>query len=266
MKISITLATLGLVLSGCENRSQENRASSFAVVKQERELRVGYVPIAPWIIKDPNTGALSGSLVDSINSIGRASRIRITFVEESWGTFVAGLQSRRYDLSIVPAFLTIPRAESLAFTDPVTCLGNSALVRRGDARFTNVYDLNRSGVRIAVVQGEQGHDFARVALGNATLVPIATNDLNVVFTEVLTGRVDAALGDIWYIDQFSQRHEGVTDIAPGRPYSTLPASWAVRYGDDDLRLFINTSLTYLRGTGQTAVLNQRYQVPQSECR
>jgi len=229
--------------------------------KNNGTLTVGYVILAPWVQKDPRNGTLSGAYIDLIEEIARQSSLKLTYVETTWPTFPASLANGTFDVSIVPSYITIQRANAISFTNPISYLGNTAIVRSTDDRFKSVYDLNKAGIKVSVMQGEQGHDFARVSLPHAEISALATGDQNLIYTDVLTGRSDAALGDIGSISSFLTRNPGLKDIAPGAPYSILPVSWAVRYPDQAMRSFLNSSIEYLHGNGIIAAVHKKWKVP-----
>jgi ABC-type amino acid transport substrate-binding protein len=82
-----------------------------------------------------------------------------------------------------------------------------------------------------------------------------------LFTEVVTGRADAALSDTYNVGQFVKAHKEVRDLLAGKPYSVLPVAWAVRYDDVSLWQFLNSSLSYLEGNGFLREAGEKYELP-----
>src|SRR6202035_1908376 len=64
------------------------------------ELKIGYIPAPPGTIKDPISNGISGFYVEGIREIARQMGVKPVFVETTWGTFVAGLQSGQFDMAI----------------------------------------------------------------------------------------------------------------------------------------------------------------------
>lgn len=256
----IAVSLLGL--AGCDQRpANAPFEDAFYRAKQDGILKVGYVVLEPWVLKEPRSGNLSGAYIDLVSEIGRQSNLRIEYTETTWATFAASLASGTFDVSIVPSYITIQRANAVAFTVPISYLGNTAIVRSDDNRFASVFDLDRPGVKVSVLQGEQGDDFARASLGKATISALAGGNQSLVYTEVLTGRSDAALGDVGSIPAFISNNPGVKDIAPHAPYSVLPVSWATRYQDQAMRTFLNSSIEYLHGSGIMEAIHKKWNVP-----
>jgi ABC-type amino acid transport substrate-binding protein len=245
-------ASLLLGVTACNRPGASNPAKedSFSKVKRTGVLRVGYIVAPPWIVRDPKTGELSGTSIDTINEIARLMEVKLEFEEANFATFAAGLQSGKYDLSIAPIFSTIPRAKVVAFTQPQMYLGNSAIVRRNETRFKTLEDIDQVGVVVAVTQGEQGHEYAKANFKKAQIKVISGGDQSMTYSEVLAGRADVALGDAWFIGKFVAEHAEARDLFPDSPYNVTPIAWSVRYEDMPLLTFVNTSLDYLDTTGK----------------
>ena len=253
-------------LVGCGNQPATPAAAPtsstqdvFARIKKEKVLRVGYIVAPPWIIRDDKTGALSGTSVDTINEIARVMGAKVEFTEATFATFTAGLQTHKFDLSIAPTFSTIPRALSVAFTNPQMYVGNSAIIKKGDTRFKTLQDIDKKGVTVAVTQGEQGDEYAKTNFKKATIKVLSVGDQSLTFTEVLSGRADVALGDAWFTAKFTANHPQVRDLFADNPYNLTPVAWAVRQEDLQWLNFINTCLDELDSSGKLADLDRKYE-------
>lgn len=258
--IVICLVLLAITLSGCVKKqtSPKKEEDAFKRIKREGVMRIGYIPASPWAIRDPKTGELSGTFVEAINAIAHDMDVKVEFVEATFATFIAGLQSKKYDLSIAPTFSTITRAKSVAFTIPLMAAGNSAIVRKDDNRFKTLEDIDQKGIVVAVTQGEQGHEYAKNNFENAEIKVLAGGDQNLTFSEVLAGRADIALGDSWFSAKFAAEHTEVRDLFADNPYNVTPVGWAVRYEDQSLLTFINTALEYLDTIGKLDEIDKKY--------
>jgi polar amino acid transport system substrate-binding protein len=221
-------------------------------------MRVGYVVYPPTVVKNPNTGELSGHFVDAARFIADVMKVRVQFVEATWSTFVAGLQSGQFDLSIAATYRTIPRATAVAFTTPIIYIGNGAIVRRGDTRFRSLSDFDKPAITIAVAQGEASHEYALQHLPTAHLTVLSTADLSQPLTEVIAGRADVGLADAWTTAQFAAKHPEVVDLFAGQPYDLTPVGWAVRQNDTEFLNFVNTAVDYLISTGRMRDWERKY--------
>jgi len=66
---------------------------TFEKIIRAKSMNVCYVQWPPSVIKDPNSGELSGLLVDMIERIGEDGGFKVNYVESSWGGFGADLQT-----------------------------------------------------------------------------------------------------------------------------------------------------------------------------
>ena len=183
---------------------------------------------------------------------------KVQFVEASWDTFIAGLQTHKYDISIAPTFTTIPRAMSVSFTQPQIYVGNSAIVRSNDGRFKTLDDIDKQGIVVAVTQGEQGDEYAKTNFKRAKIEELSGGNQDLTFTEVLSGRADIALGDAWYTVKFAEKHPQVIDLFAKDPYNLTGIAWAVRPADVELLNFLNTAIDDLNSNGKLKQFDKKY--------
>jgi len=227
-------------------------AQSMDRILSEKKIKIGYIPSPPGTIKDPKTGEISGFYVDAVRLVFKTANIEPEFVETTWGNFVTGLQSGQFDLSIAGTFATVPRAAAVEFTKPISYLGYSAIVKKGDTRFHELADLNRADIKIAVVQGGASVEYAKENFPKAPLATLATGNLLAPFVEVTAGRADVGIEDAWQAKRYAREHPEVTDLFDGRPYNVLPIAWSVKRGNTDLLNFMNTAIDWL-------MINDRFQ-------
>jgi polar amino acid transport system substrate-binding protein len=224
--------------------------TTWARVNKAHRLRIGYIIFPPAVVKDPQTGVLGGHFVATVQEIARQAGWSTEFVATDWATFTAGLNTGKFDVSIAPTFVTIPRATAVGFSRPLFYAGNSAIVKKSETRFDSLGSLNRAEVRLAVTQGEAGYEFAKQNLPHAQLIIHPGPDQSLTFSDVLSGRADAALGDAYATSQFAAGHPDANDLFARRPYNLTPVSWAVATDDVRLLQFLNDSIEALDSQGK----------------
>jgi ABC-type amino acid transport substrate-binding protein len=228
------------------------QAQTLDRILAEKKVKIGYIPSPPSTIKDPKTGNLSGFYVDSVRLVFGLVNVEPVFVETTWANFVTGLQSGQFDLSIAGTFATVPRAAAVEFTKPISYLGYSAIVKKGDTRFKSLADLNREGIKIALVQGGASVEYAKENFPKAQLVTLSTGNLLAPFVEVTAGRADVGIEDAWQAVRYAREHPEVENLFADQPYNVLPIAWAVKRGNNDLLNFMNTAIDWL-------MINDRFQ-------
>ena len=250
-RLSFACFVVMLLFANCDRTPDVGRTSVLAEINSKKIVKVGYVVFPPCVFKNPNTGQLEGHFVATIEEIAKQADWKIEFQEAEWSTFAAGLNTRRFDVSIAPTFVTIPRAKTVSFTRPLLYAGNSAIVRANETRFTDIASLDQANVKIAVTQGEAGHEYARSNFKHAEIVAHPGSDQTLTMQDVVSGRADAALGDAYVTAAFAAQHAGaVKDLFAGRPYNLTPVSWAVRSSDAELLSFFNSCIESLDSQGK----------------
>ena len=227
-------------------------------ITESGELNVCYVEYPPAVIKDPNTQSLSGHFVDTLENIAKEMGVKVNYQETSWTTFIIGLKTGKCDLSIAPTFKTINRAKSVSFTRALFYAGNSAISMRGNNRVSSLEDLEKEGLKIAVTQGEAGHEYAKANLPSAELIVHPGPDQSEAFSDVSAGRADVALGDFWATKMYAREHPEVRDVFAADPYNLMPVGWAVRTEDVEWLNFVNTALETLESQGKFEEFEGKY--------
>jgi ABC-type amino acid transport substrate-binding protein len=239
------LAFLFGVVACNKDTSTTNLTNSSTLQKviAANKIKVGYIVFPPTITKNTTTNQLDGHHVEAIKEIARVNKWEIEFIESDWATFTTGLNSQRFDVSIAPTFVTVPRALSVDFTRPLFYAGNSAVAKIGEKRFTSIASLDQPNVNIAVTQGEAGDEYAKANFKKAKVTSFSGSDQSAAFQAVASGRADIALGDAYATAKFTQANsQKVQDLFAKNPYNLTPVSWAVRKGDSEMLNFLNSSL------------------------
>src|SRR4051794_4522043 len=177
-------------------------------ILKDRKIKIGYIPSPPGTIKDSSSGEVTGYYVDGVRYIFKTINVEVEFVEATWANFAAGLTSGQFDLSIAGTFATVTRAAAVEFTKPVSYLGYSAIIKKGDDRFKDLADLNREGIKIAVIQGGASIDYAKENFPKATLVMTSGGNLLAPFVEVSAGRADVGIEDAWQARRYAKEQPG----------------------------------------------------------
>ena len=164
-----------------------------------KAIRVGYIVYPPSLIKDPNTGKLSGIFYDALNDAGQKLGVKIDWVGEStWGTLLEDVNSGKFDMIGSPVWQSSPRATQADFTIPLMYSVIGVYVRPGDHRFDNNYAaINSPDVKISIIDGELAQTIAKEQFPNATVVSLPqTAQVSEDFLNVQTGKADVAFEEL----------------------------------------------------------------------
>jgi len=247
-----------LALSGCGQQPAGPAASTVDKIRSSHVLHASYITYPPFVIKDPNTGNLSGFFIDLMADIASYGDFKVTYEEAKWGTMVASLESGRTDLVVSGIFPTIPRSFSVAFADPIMFVGLSGTVPKDDKKPWTEERLRTPGLRVAVVSGEVGHEYVRRALPQAKVTVLDTADITRASAEVAFGRADIALSESIACTEFASQNPTVKTVFVDQPLQVFGTTFMLRKGDPDWRNFLNTAIQVLEASGNIRKLEAKY--------
>ena len=161
--------------------------------------------------RDPGTAELGGVSVAIARELGRRLGVPVELVPfDKAGDVFAALQRGAWDV----AFLAIEpvRADEIAFTAPYVLLEGVYLVPEASPLQT-IDDVDRAGLRVAVVRGSAYDLYLTRTLAHAEIVRVASAS---EATDVLIrDRLDAVAGVKQPIVAFTADHDGFR-VLPGR--------------------------------------------------
>lgn len=239
-----------LALAGIIILSASGSYASDGIVEKilkTKEFHIGFVVLPPSISKDPVTNKPTGYYVDSVKYIADQMGVEPIFHEETWATFISGLQSGRYDLSIASTVNTIPRSTAVAFTEPLGYSGTCLIVKK-DSPFNSLQDLQKKGTRIGVIQGAFMVPWVRATFKDGEIVE-STASAFVEPMNVITGRTDTSVTDSNTCRQFVAANPEARTLYADEPLNLTATAWMVRIDDLNFLNFINNAIQNLRSTG-----------------
>jgi polar amino acid transport system substrate-binding protein len=245
--VAITALTLGA--------PRPSHARTLDAIVKAKDIRLGYVNYPPLIIVDPKTHKLSGAVVEALESVFGAIKIKPVWVETTWATFAAALQSDQIDVFVGGSFATPQRSLALAFTEPYAFMGNDVVVRSEDVKtkFKDVKklaDLDKPGITIASPLGGAPYDYLKAHFKHAKIVGVESNNQSQGSLEVLAGHADAAYWDAFVSAHDVETHPGkLSSLFGTDPLDVSPISLAIKHHEQDLLTFLNTMLTYMDTNG-----------------
>lgn len=261
LAISVIAVILALVaLFATPSGVAPTEQSTFNNILNKDEITVCYMTWPPSVIKDPNTGKLSGFIIDLFNEVAKDAELKVKYTESTWGGFTADLKTGKCDAAIAGIYPTIGRSTSVSFTRSFFYAGNGGVVKAGDNRFKTIEDLNKSGIKIAVIQGEYGQMYAQKYLPAAKLVVLEKGSDNTApLVAVSSGHADVGLIMSDVAANYAKKHPEVKLLFDGKPYSTTPIVWATRKNDQKLLNFLDNGLDYLKAVGILDAIAKKYQ-------
>jgi polar amino acid transport system substrate-binding protein len=204
----LTVAGLGACSSGgggapATSAGASTSASSGALtallpahIAQAGKLTVGLLSSGSSNMESTSeSGKIIGFDPDLIQAIGKALGVKVDIQPAEFDSLIAGIQSRRYDVTLAEMADTKARQESVGFVDYLT-VGLGLIVKKGNpARGQGINDL--CGRTVAVLTGGYPADVAVPALstactkaGKPAIQPSTYTALTQTVLAVQSGRAD----------------------------------------------------------------------------
>ena len=229
-------------------------ASVFDEIENRGSIRIGInTRTRPFTFRGDD-GQPAGLCVDLGKLIAEKMGVEVEFVDLEWGGLIPALLAGRIDIFGDTVSNTLERAKNIAFTDSWFRTG-SVVYTRKDTPFESIDDVNKKGVKTAVIIGTIGEEISRVILDNTEV--IAYDNTTDVTQALLTGRAEIAIED--EIIAFAQ-----VDTAPDK-LRVLPGllvidtySFGVRHEDSDLLGWLNLFFERIKRSGEFEDLYKKW--------
>ncbi|MEZ5758540.1 MAG: transporter substrate-binding domain-containing protein [Emcibacteraceae bacterium] len=125
-------------------------------IMKRGKIRIGWINSKPFQYRNEK-GELEGAFVNAGNMLGQELlKVEVEWVEAKWDTFIAGLQSGKYDVVISNVARRPNRAVSVWFTKPVV-IGSQTFLVRKDKNIKKLADLDKPGATVVVRLGSAAH-------------------------------------------------------------------------------------------------------------
>ncbi|WP_433741111.1 ABC transporter substrate-binding protein [Pseudomonas putida] len=237
-------------------------AASGAYAKDWTVIRFGVDPsYAPFESKAPD-GTLVGFDIDIGNAICAQLNAKCVWVESPWDSVIPGLKAKKFDGILSSMSVTEKRLQQIDFSDKIYHTPSSLVARKG----TDIQPVIESlkGRRIGVEMGSTQEAFAKThwAANGVTVLSYQNQDL--VYQDLLSGRLDAALQDTVQADMSFLKSEQGRDFAfAGEAVHDtktlgMGGSIGLRKEDTDLKQAINEALAEMHRNGTYEKIQAKY--------
>lgn len=241
---------------------QSSAQPAYDRVMKTNTLRCAYALYPPFINKDPNTGKLSGYMVDVMAEVAKVTDIKIEWAEEiDFGAIAPALQSGRTDAFCSGMAMTPARGRVLAGSLPVTFGAIEAYVRQNDTRFDNApQKINDPAIKIEVNAGDLSEHVAKRFFPQATLTYRGTvGGEDQLFLDVATKKADLTISGPSNLSAFNKNNaaDALRKIPMVRPLYLVPGVIAVETHETALLNLINAALQDLIDNGEIETLMKK---------
>ena len=233
--------------------------SVLAKIKKGAALQIGYAQTPVWFYKDPKTGDLQGIYKDLVDTLAKDLEMTVDYQEVTFANATVGLRKGDYDLFGSSLVYTVPRGLVINYVGPLWSKGSLAIVNKKDAgRFKTVADLNSPDVTFSVSAGASEEQRMPLLFPKAKFIAIS-GQLAVAAEPVRTGRATVfVIGDSDAIALAKRNPDWAHIIDEQHPFDKRPNTWAIRYGDEPWKNFIDMWSAYVTTNGLVQRLYDDY--------
>ncbi len=232
-------------------------------VLQSGKIRCGYVIYWPGVIKDPNSGKLSGVHVEAMEAIGEKLGLKIDWAEEvGWGSMIEGLQANRYDVVGSGVWANASRGKYAAFSTPFYYSGANAYCRINDHRFDkDLKAINSADIKIATIDGEMSDVIARAQFPKAKRISLPEMaSISQAFLAVDTNKADVFFEDPASAYEYEKNNPGrLRNIARNKPLRVFGVTIMFKKGEVELQGMFDKAIDELVFSGAMDQIIEKYE-------
>lgn len=211
--------------------------SVIEAIKARGSLIVGLSTFVPWAMLDRN-GELIGFEIDVARKLAEDMGVEVEFVPTAWDGIIPALISGRFDAIISGMSITPQRNLTVNFTEPYAFSGLRVVVSRAhEGSITELEDLDRPDITLALRRGATPVAFAQAALPNARILQFDEDGASV--QEVLNGNADATISAEPSPSRYAAEYPDQLFIPFDDLYNVTAEAFAIRKGDPDALNFFN---------------------------
>jgi ABC-type amino acid transport substrate-binding protein len=214
-------------------------------------------------MKDPATGKLTGTFVETIEKIAENTGLKVQWTEEvGWGSQIEGLQAGRYDIVGSPVWANPTRGKITTLSKPVYYSGIGIYVRNNDHRFDKDWStIDSDKTRISTIDGETGDLIARTQFPKAQRVSLPQlTDISQLFLEVAGGKGDVMFAEPYFAIQYAKNNpNALRNIAAEHPIKVLGNCYMFKTNEFQFKQLIDTALEDLQNSGYITQILSKYE-------
>ena len=265
-----TLALLFiLILSfsfvSCKNEGAGNVAQQQSVydrVVKTGTIRASYASYPPYCIKDPNTGKLTGMLVEVIEEAAKRLNLKVAWVEEvGWGAIFEGLNSDRHDIFGAGIWRNASRGKVGDFTRPLLFNAIKVYGRPDETRFKSLESINEDSVKISTLDGAIEDVIAKSDYPKANRVSVSQlNPWTDVLMNITSKKADLTFAEPVAVNLYLAKNPGtLKDLFPGHPVRIFALAYAFKLGEPKFKAMIDATLEEMQNDGSIENIVRKYE-------
>jgi polar amino acid transport system substrate-binding protein len=225
-------------------------------------IRCGYITYQPYAIKDPNTNALSGIMVEAVEAIGKKLGLKIDWVEEvGYATMFEGIDTGRYDMVCSGLWQNATRAKTTYFTMPLFYNAIRVWIRGDETRFQSLEDLNSPNIRIGVQDQAIEDIIAQQEFPKAQRIAIPQlNPWSDVLLNVTARKADVTFAELGVINPFLKKNpDALKELRTSRPLRVFATSLPIKMGANEFKSALDAAILEMLNEGILEAILKKYE-------
>ena len=245
---AMVLFAIATIMGSGSALAQQKESHLVTVVKSQK-LRVCIWPEYYAIsYKNPKTGQLEGIDIDIAKQFADELKAKLDFVESSFQTFIADLQTDKCDIGMFGVGATLSRARAVEFSDPYLVTSIYGVTKKDHPKIKSWKDMDQEGIVVAAQLGSYVDGFMKTYLKKAKVLsvqPPATRE-----GEVASGRADILMTDYPVAKKLEATQDWARIISPTEPLAVTPYAYVVAPGDQVWLNYINLFVKTIKRDGR----------------
>jgi ABC-type amino acid transport substrate-binding protein len=230
------IAVIALIIS-VSTKNTFTKTDVATTVINNNEIRIGYIIYPPLLVKDPQSGQLSGVSYDIVEEAAKRLNIKTKWTEEvGWGSALEGLKTKRYDILGTQMWPNAARSREAVFS--LAPFNNSIFtyVRNNDARIhTDLSNLNSPEFTISLIDGEAATFIVKDFFPKAkTIILPQLASYSEVFLNVVNKKADLIMADESAANGFLKNNPATLVKLSNTPIREYGNSFAFARGEDSM--------------------------------
>ncbi|MBK5351102.1 transporter substrate-binding domain-containing protein [Pseudomonas sp. TH41] len=235
-------------------------AAGSALAKEYKELRFGVDPsYAPFESKAAD-GSLVGFDIDLGNAICAELKVKCKWVESDFDGMIPGLKANKFDGVISSMTATPAREKAIDFSSELFSGPTALVYKKGTA--IGIDPASLKGKKVGYEQGTIQEAYAKAVLDKAGVETQAYANQDQVYTDLISGRLDASIQDMLQAELGFLKSPQGTDFEVSKPVDSelLPAKTAVGItkGNAELKALLDKGIKALHDNGTYAAVQQKH--------
>lgn len=232
-------------------------ASLYDRVMDSGTIRCGYMVVEPGLIKDANTGELSGIVHDLVEEMAKNLSLKIEWVAEYGpGELVTALESGKVDMICSSIWLSSARARAIDATDTLYVLPSTIWMKAGSATPPS---FNTPDTVFTSIEGSTSIKLAKVMFPEAGVNPLPEmSSIAEMLLAVAAGKGTATILPIYTGERFLENNPGSIRNALSEPLRRDPVVMLLPRGEMAFKSMVNNALKELHYTSRVEQLINKY--------